>query len=497
MGGNGNGKPLHAMVIPYPTQGHVTPMMQLSKTLAAKGLIVTFVTTYHRHAEITQANSCSSDPVLLEANKLGLDIRSAQISDGLPLNFDRSLKFYDFRRSVDNMGEALEELMNDLNKKEPPISCVIADTFLFWSLDVTKRFGIPWISFWTQPVAVYSIYHNFHLLRSHGHYPPKGIAFLAEELDDYIDYIPGVPNIQCKDLPLFLQLQDPNSDYVLDMLLKSYQSARRADWVLCNSFYELEAEAIKAMDAETPVLTVGPLLPSSYLDSHNPKDITVGTSFLTEYQPSEWLDSKPSESVIYVSFGSLVHVSKTQIEEIAMGLKESGQPFLWVLRPDIISSKISTCLPDSFMETCKSQGLVVPWLPQLQVLSHPSIGGFFTHCGWNSVTESIALGVPMLGFPLWTEQYTNCKLMVDEWKIGLRLRGGHRDDKVIHREEISRAIRTLVASEEGKAMKNRIMALRDSARSAMKAGGSSQNNIEAFIEDLKFTVHVGNGSQTN
>ncbi|GLJ25465.1 hypothetical protein SUGI_0487560 [Cryptomeria japonica] len=180
-----------------------------------------------------------------------------------------------------------------------------------------------------------------------------------------------------------------------------------------------------------------------------------------------------------------------------MGLKESGQPFLWVLRPDIISSEISTCLPDGFMETCKSQGLVVPWLPQLQVLSHPSIGGFFTHCGWNSVTESIALGVPMLGFPLWTEQYTNCKLMVDEWKIGLRLRGGHRDDKVIHREEISRAIRTLVASEEGKEMKNRIMALRDSARSAMKAGGSSQNNIEAFIEDLKFTVHVGNGSQTN
>ncbi|XP_059077373.1 UDP-glycosyltransferase 86A1-like isoform X2 [Cryptomeria japonica] len=346
-------------------------MMQLSKTLAAKGLIVTFVTTYHWHAEITQANSCSSDPVLLEANKLGLHIRSAQISDGLPLNFDRSSKFYDFMQSVDNMGEALEELMNDLNKKEAPISCVIADTLLFWSLDVTKRFGIPWISFWTQPVAVYSIYHNFHLLRSHGHYPPKGI----EELDDYIDYIPGVPNIQCKDLPSFLQLQDPNSDYVLDMLLKSYQSARRADWVLCNSFYELEAEAIKAMDAETPVLTVGPLLPSSYLDSHNPKDITVGTSFLTEYQPSEWLDSKPSESVIYVSFGSLVHVSKTQIEEIAMGLKESGQPFLWVLRPDIISSEISICLPDGFMETCKSQGLVVPWLPQLQVASSHIVDG--------------------------------------------------------------------------------------------------------------------------
>ncbi|KAH9310606.1 hypothetical protein KI387_025641 [Taxus chinensis] len=489
-----NGKPLHALVFPYPTQGHVTPMMQFSKSLASKGVVVTFVTTHHRHAQIAQANSSSEDPVLLEARNLGLDIRSAQISDGLPLDFDRSARFYDFMQSVDSMDEALEELMHSLNKTEPPISCVIADTLLFWSLDVTKRFGIPWISFWTQPVGVYSIYHNFHLLRSHGHYPPRGTG----GLDDCIDYIPGLPKIQSRDLPSFLQLQDTSSDYVLDLLMKSFQSARRADWVLCNSFSNLEPESIKAMSTETPILTVGPLLPSSYLDSQNSRDITVRTSFLAEYQPSTWLDTKPLDSVIYVSFGSLVHVSKAQIEEIAMGLKESGQPFLWVLRPDIISSEISDCLPDGFMEeTCKSQGLVVPWVPQLQVLSHPSIGGFFTHCGWNSVIESIAMGVPMLGFPLWSDQYTNCKLMVDEWKVGLRLIGGHGDNKMIHREEISSAIARLVSGEEGKEMKNGVMALRESARSAMNTGGSSEINMEALVEALKPTVHRGKQTPAN
>uniref|UniRef100_A0A0C9RVP3 Glycosyltransferase n=1 Tax=Wollemia nobilis TaxID=56998 RepID=A0A0C9RVP3_9CONI len=491
-----NDQPLHALVIPYPTQGHVTPMMQFAKKLASNGLIVTFVTTHHRHAQITKAHSSTEDSVLLEARNRGLDIRSALISDGLPLDFDRSGKFYDFMQSVDNMGEALEELISDLNEKEPPISCVIADAFLFWSLDVTRRFGIPWISFWTQPVAVYSIYYHFHLLKSHGHYPPSGPG----QCEDWIDYIPGVPKIQPKDLPSFLQPQDAGSDYVLDMILKSLQSSRRADWVLCNSFYELEPHSVNAMNTKPPFLTIGPVLPSAYLDGQNPNDIAVGTSFWKEFEHSlEWLDTKPKESVIYVSFGSLVHVSKIQIEEIAMGLKESGQPFFWVLRPDIVASEVSDFLPPGFMEETAGQGLVVPWSPQLQVLSHTSVGGFLTHCGWNSVAEAIALGVPMLGFPLWTDQYTNCKLLADEWKVGLRLkRGGHGDESVISREEISMAVRELMAGEGGKKMKNRVRALRDSARMAVRKGGSSDKNMEDFVEGLKlsFSFHGVEGKST-
>jgi hypothetical protein len=122
-------------------------------------------------------------------------------------------------------------------------------------------------------------------------------------------------------------------------------------------------------------------------------------------------------------------MSASQIEEIAMGLKESGYSFIWVLRhPGKETTEVSSMLPDGFLKETKERGLVVPWCSQLKVLSHPSIGGFFSHCGWNSTLESISFGLPMLGFPLGNEQYTNCKLIADEWKIGLRLRSN--DDMI-------------------------------------------------------------------
>jgi len=130
------------------------------------------LTTHHRHQQITKAHTLSAeqdDPIEQEARKLGLDIRSAQISDGLPLDFDRSARFNDFMRSVDNMGGELEQLLHNLNKTGPAVSCVIADTILPWSFEIAKKLGIPWISFWTQPTVLYSIYYHAHLLEDLRH----------------------------------------------------------------------------------------------------------------------------------------------------------------------------------------------------------------------------------------------------------------------------------------------------------------------------------------
>jgi len=482
-----NPEPLHALLIPYPTQGHITPMMQFAKNLASKGLTVTFVTTHHRHRQIIKAHSQSDqvDPIHQDAHNLDVDIRSAQISDGLPLEFDRTAGASDFMHSVDNMGEELERLIHNLNQTGPPISCVIADTMLFWSLEVSNKLGIPWISFWTQATVVYSIYYHAHLLEAqrHSHYKGSG-----NEGNVLIDYIPGVPNLHPRDLPSFFNETDAESQYILDLFRKSFQSSRGADWVLCNSFDDLESAAVNAsMNLQPPVLRVGPLLPSGYLKGGSlDENIRTGTSLLTEYDSSEWLDTKPNDSVIYVSFGSLIQVSKAQLEEIAMGLKDSGQPFLWVLRPDMVASTTSDCLPDGFMDEMGSQGLVVPWCNQLQVLSHPSVAGFITHCGWNSMLEGISLGVPMLGFPFWADQFTNCKFMADEWKLGFRVsEGGHAgDNKMIDRKVICSAIRKLF-TDEGKEIKKNVAALKESARAAVRGGGSSDKNMDSFVRGLK------------
>lgn len=302
-----------------------------------------------------------------------------------------------------------------------------------------------------------------------------------------IDYIPGVPPIYPTDLPSFFNETDPDSQYILDLFHKSFQSSRGADWVLCNSFDELESAVNASMNLQPPVLCVGPLLPSGYLKAESSDaEKRIATSLLKEYDSLEWLDTKPEDSVIYVSFGSLVHLSKAQLEEIAMGLKDSGHPFLWVVRPDIVASTVSDSLPDGFLDEMGSLGLVVPWCNQLQVLSHPSVAGFITHCGWNSMLEGIALGVPMLGFPCWADQFTNCKFMADEWKLGFSLRGGSHagETKMIERKDISSAIRKLF-SDEGNEIKKNVEGLKESARIAVRGGGSSDRNLDNFVRGLK------------
>ena len=215
-------------------------------------------------------------------------------------------------------------------------------------------------------------------------------------------------------------------------------------------------------------------------------------SLWAETDCSQWLDSKARSSVLYVSFGSMARMSKAQIDEIAMGLLESEQTFLWVVRPGILNNSDQDAnddadvLPDGFLEKTKNKGLVVPWATQLSVLSHPSVGGFFTHGGWNSTMESLTLGVPMLVFPHWADQYTDRMLVVNQWKIGLKLETC-RDDGVIERGEIARAAKCVVGSKEGEEMRRRSKEMRETIRQATSPGGSSWLNLQRLVDYIGVT----------
>jgi pathogen-inducible salicylic acid glucosyltransferase len=134
----------------------------------------------------------------------------------------------------------------------------------------------------------------------------------------------------------------------------------------------------------------------------------------------DWLNTKEPASVVYVSFGSVVVLSKEQTQEIALGLKVSGHSFIWVIRPSSSKEEINSeeNLPESFLTETSWQGLVVPWCPQLQVLSHASVGALMTHCGWNSTLESLSFGVPLLAVPQWSDQTTNSLYIAEKWKTG-------------------------------------------------------------------------------
>jgi len=187
--------------------------------------------------------------------------------------------------------------------------------------------------------------------------------------------------------------------------------------------------------------------------------------------------------VLYVSFGSGGTLSQHQIDELALGLELSGQRFLWVLRaPSNLPSAayLETAeedplqfLPKGFLERTKEKGLVVAsWAPQVQILGHSSVGGFLSHCGWNSTLESVQEGVPLITWPLFAEQRMNAVMLAEGLKVALRPR--FNEDGIVEKEEIAKVIKCLMEEEIGKGMRERMRTLKDVAAHALQDGSSKQ-----------------------
>lgn len=234
------------------------------------------------------------------------------------------------------------------------------------------------------------------------------------------------------------------------------------------------------MGTQWPVKTIGPTLPSMYLDKRLKDDKDYG---LSPFDPNFsacilWLDAREIGSVVYVSFGSLASVGEEQMEEVAWGLKRSNRHFLWVVRE---SEKQK--LPSNFMEDTAEKGLVVSWCPQLDVLAHKAVGCFMTHCGWNSTLEALSLGVPMVVMPQWTDQTTNAKFVADVWGAGVRVKATNVKG-IVKREQIEECLREVMEGEKGKEMKRNTERWKELAKEAMGEGGSSDKNIEEFVATI-------------
>lgn len=227
------------------------------------------------------------------------------------------------------------------------------------------------------------------------------------------------------------------------------------------------------------------MIPSTFLDGEDPSDTGFGgDSFrISSSSCVQWLDSKPDTSVIYVSFGSISVLSKDQTEEIARALLELGKPFLWVIigyeekSDKEASGENQEAI--SCMDELKQLGLIVPWCSQLQVLSHPSLSCFFTHCGWNSTIESLTSGVPVIGFPQWTDQMTNAKLVEDYWKAGVRVT--QNENGLVERDEIKRCLELVMGNAN---MRQNALKWKKLAIEAVKEGGSSDRNLKDFVNEV-------------
>lgn len=474
------GQKPHAVCVPYPAQGHINPMLKLAKILHSRGFHITFVNNEYNHNRLLR----SRGPAALD----GLpSFRFETITDGLPpVDADATQDIPELCVSTERHSlKPFKELLHRLNNAGggvPPVSCIVSDGAMFFTLDAAEELGVPEVLLWTASACGFLGYAQFERLVELGLVPFKDTSFLTNgELDAVLDWIPGMKDIRMKDIPSFIRTTDPN-DLMFGYVPRMIRNSKRASAILFNSFDVLEDDVLESLSPNFPPLyTLGPL--QLLLDPIMAKDDetrSIGSSNLWIEDPHclDWLDSYGPGSVVYVNFGSITVMTNDQLVEFAWGLANSGQPFLWIIRPDLVSGD-SAVLPPEFSEETKGRGLLASWCNQEQVLAHPAIGGFLTHCGWNSTIESICNGVPLICWPFFAEQQTNCWYSCTKWGIGMEI------DTNVRRSEVERQVRELMVGEVGKEMKRKAMEWKGLAQEA--ATSSSYVNMDNLVTKVLCT----------
>ncbi|THG11482.1 hypothetical protein TEA_011190 [Camellia sinensis var. sinensis] len=291
-----------------------------------------------------------------------------------------------------------------------------------------------------------------------------------------IDWIPGMRNIRLKDMPSFIRTTDPN-DILFNYQSEEVQNCLKASAIIFNTFDTLEHEVLQAIASKFHnIYTIGPLsLLSKQVIDDEFKSLN-SSLWKEDTKCLQWLDKKEPNSVVYVNYGSVTVMTDQHLKEFAWGLANSKHPFLWIVRPDIVMGD-SASLPEHFVEETRDRGLLASWCPQEQVLSHPSIGVFLTHCGWNSTLESICEGVPIVCWPFFAEQQTNCRYACTEWGIGMEV------NHDVKRDEVVALINEMLEGDKGKQMRKKVLELKKEAEEATDVGGLSYNNFDRLIKE--------------
>ncbi|KAL2506054.1 UDP-glycosyltransferase 74E2 [Abeliophyllum distichum] len=440
----------HVVVLAYHGQGHINPMVQFSRRLAAKGIQVTVATTLSN----TKAMQSASSSIVFES--IYDDCTEGGVAG--PGGFRGFLDRFE--------ASGTRNLTQLIRNSERPVKCLFYDANITWVSSVASHMGVARAAFFTQSCAAVASYYPMHCDLSEVTPPVSAFS------------MPGLPEIGLPNLP---SLGPDTGRYppIIRYILQQFHNSENADWVLFNSFDKLEEEVVSWMSKLWPVRTIGPTLPSIYLDNRIESDNDYGFNI---HKPNtdacmKWLDSKETGSVVYVSFGSNANLNTEQTAEVAEALKQSNNSFLWVVKPSEESK-----LPTNFSNENSEKGLVVKWCPQLAVLAHHAAGCFISHCGWNSTMEAISLGVPMVAMPQFLDQMTNAHFVEHIWRVGMMPKA---DEKGVTRsDEIKRCINEIMQGGGGQEIRKNAIYWKVLAQEAIDEGGSSDKYIDEIISHL-------------
>ncbi|CAL5095649.1 unnamed protein product [Urochloa decumbens] len=435
-------KKLRILLFPFFASSHIGPFTDLAFHLAAAR-----PDAIEAIVAVTTANASVVRSAL--ARRAGAKVQVATYPfpavDGLPPGVENLSTVAAADAWRIDAAAWIEDLMRPAQEglaRELSPDAVVTDSHFFWNADVAAELGVPCVT--------------FHAI--------------------------GTPDIRVPvtELPEFLRTRQTVPRAAGD---RSASALGRCLGLAVNTFSDLErgyCELYMRNGYAKRTYFVGPLsLPSPPAGS---------SSFAGDSPCIRWLDTKPAHSVVYICFGSLTHVSEAQLRELAIGLEASGKSFLWVVRADTWMS------PEGWKERVGDRGKVVTgWAPQTAILPHPAVGAFVTHCGWNSVLETVAAGVPVLTWPMVVEQFITERFVTEVLAIGERLwpeGAGVRSTKaeeheLVPAEAVARAVaRFMEPGGAGDAARSRVKELSLKAHAAMEEGGSSHNDLGRLIDDL-------------
>ncbi|KAF3434392.1 hypothetical protein FNV43_RR25495 [Rhamnella rubrinervis] len=405
----------------YPFQGHISPMLGLATILHSAGFSITIV-----HPQFNSPSPINHPP----------DFTFISIPDPLSQG----------KVSPGDFAAAMAALNGDS----------VADHLKLPAINVRTSAAITFIAFASLP-------HPQH----------HGYMSLQELFSQ--DLGPNLQSLKLKEL-LEPMTSHIHSNALPDLRAKMREATSSSSAIIVNTLEFLEHEVLEIIKGyfSPPIFTIGPF--------HKLAQTTFSsTSLLKENTDCiSWLDKQAPQSVIYVSFGSMASMDGKEVHEIAWGLGSSQQPFLWVVRSGSVrgSDQPNPLLPEGFEEGVGERGCIVEWAPQKEVLGHSSVGGFWSHCGWNSTLESVCERVPMICRPFFGDQGFNARYVCRAWKAGLELEG------TLERDKIEKAVRRLMVDEEGVEMRKKTLEFKVKTQLALKEGGSSYNSLEELVEKI-------------
>ncbi|KAL8248629.1 hypothetical protein R6Q59_005497 [Mikania micrantha] len=451
-------KSSHILVFPFPAQGHMLPLLDLTHHLATHGLTITIL--------VTPKNLPLLNPLLSSSPNIKPLVFPFPPHPSLPSGVENV-------KDIGNHGNA--HIINSLANLQDPIIqwfkshpnppvAILYDFFLGWTHHLADQLRVPRICFFSSGAFLTAVLDHCC----------KDISSVRSQNLTVFHDLPNSPSFVREHLPTLIRVyneSDPEWELILDGHIANASSLA---WVV-NTFDALESQYMEYLTkllGRGRVFGVGPVSLLSGSDPMTRGQSETGSGF----DVIKWLDRRPDGSVVYVCFGSQKFLTSDQMEALETGLEDSGVHYVWVVKPE----------QGDLGRVGSGRGFVIKgWAAQVAILSHRAMGGFLSHCGWNSVLESILAGVMILAWPMEADQYVNARLLVEDHGVAVRVCEG--PNTVPDSAELARMIAESMS--EDKIEKIKAKEMKNKAIEAVKEGGSSSMELDRLVKELSNLRH--------